>query len=114
MCLNRSVIFRIRCADGLSFITDIRVLALLVYIVGDELGDYKRLLLSCATLKNADKQGLPFLQRQCPEEGVHVYLAKLITSIDYDTAINNRVADTAMELQPIIDLDGHVSVKKKL
>ena len=88
--------------------------SLLVYIVGDELGDYKRLPLSCAALKNADKQKLLFLQRQCPREGVRVYLAKLITSIDYDTAIDNEVSNTTMELQKIIDLDGHVLVKEKV
>ena len=40
-------------------------------------------------------------------------MAKLITSIDYDTAVNNELANTAMDLQMKIDLDGHVSFKNK-
>ena len=45
---------------------------------------------------------------------MHVYLAKLITSIDYDTAINNEVPSTTMELQKILDCDGHVLVKEEV
>ena len=67
--------------------------SLLVYIVGDDLGDYKRLPLSCAALKKCRQTKLQILKRQCPRERVHVYLAKLTTSIDYDTAINNEVSE---------------------
>ena len=44
---------------------------------------------------------------------MHVHLAELITSIDHDTSINNEAANTAIEIQKIIDLDGHGSIKNK-
>ena len=84
----------------------------MVYTIGDELGDFKGLSLSCAALKNCRQIELHILQRQCPREGVHIYLAELITSNDYDTPTNNEIANTAIELPTIIDLDGHVSFKK--
>ena len=82
----------------------------LVCILQDELGDYKRLPLSCASLEDADKHKMIFLQRQCSEKDVHVYLAKLTTSINDDVIGDDEVSNATMEIHEIIDLDGHILV----
>ena len=86
----------------------------LVYIIDDELGDYKHQPLSCAPLKDADKHKVLFLQRQCLEKDVNVYLAKLTTSIDDDVAVDDEEPNTTMELHEITDLDGHLFVKQEV
>ncbi len=86
----------------------------LVHILDDELGDYKHQPLSCATLKDADKHKVLFLQRQCLEKHVHVYMAKLTTSIDDDVALHDEESNTTMELHEITDLDGHAFIKQEV
>lgn len=85
----------------------------LVYILDDEPGDYKRRLLSCASLKDADKHKLLFLQRQCPEKDVCVYLAKLRTCIDENIGYYQEPS-TTMELHEITDIDGHMFIKDEV
>ena len=86
----------------------------LIYILKDELEDYKSLPLSCTSLRDTDKHRMVFLQRQCSEKGVHVYLAKLTTSIDDDIAGDDGDSRTVMELHDIIDLDGHHFVTQQV
>ena len=86
----------------------------LVYILEDELGDYKRLPLSSACLRDADKHKMIFLQRQCSEKDVHVYLAKLTTSIDDDVVGDDGESNSTMELQEVTDLDGQVFVTQEV
>ena len=81
----------------------------LIYILEDELGDYKNLPLSCTSLRGADRHKMAFLRQQCPEKDVHVYLAKLTTSIGDDEEL-----DTIMELHDIVDLDGHYIVSQQV
>ena len=82
----------------------------LVYILEDELGFYKHLPLSYASLRDADKHKMAFLQRQCPEKDVLVYMAKLTTSIDDSTIGDDEEPNVNMELYDMIDLDGHIFV----
>lgn len=86
----------------------------LVYILDDDLGEYKRRPLSCASLKDTDKHKVLFLQRQCSEKDVGVYLAKLTTSIDDDFHSNDEESNTTMELHEISDLDGHMFVEEEV
>ena len=85
----------------------------LVYIIEDELGDYKHQPLSRAFLKDADKHRVLFLQRQCLEKDVHVYLASLTTAIN-DVAVDDEEPNTTMELHDITDLDGQLFIKQEV
>lgn len=82
----------------------------LVYILEDELGYYKRLPLSYAFLKDADKHKMNFLQRQCLEKDVLVFMAKLTTSIDGNTFGDDEEPNTNMELHDTMELDGQVFI----
>ena len=110
--LRRSVNLKICCAIGLSFITEI-----MVQLTGlrcwQRTGELQASTIILCSPQKCRQIKFQFLQRQCPREGVHVYMTKLSTSIDYDTAINNGLANTAMDLQMKIDLDGHGSFKNK-
>lgn len=86
----------------------------LVYVLKDEPGDYKHLPLSCACLKDADKHKMTFLQRRCSEKDVHVYLAKLTTSINDDVVGDDGESNTTMELQEVTDLDGQIFVTREV
>ena len=86
----------------------------LVYVLDDKLGDYKHQPLSCASLKDADRHKVLFLRRQCLEKDVHVYLAKLTTSIDESVAGDEVESNTTMDLHKITDLDGHVFVRQEV
>lgn len=86
----------------------------LVYILDDEVGNYKRQPLSCESLKDADKHKLLFLQRQCQEMDICVYLAKLTTSIDDDIVGNDEEINITMGLHEITDLDGHILVEQRV
>lgn len=82
----------------------------LVYILEDELGYYKRLPLSYAFLRDADRHKMTFLQRQCLEKDVLVFMAKLTTSIDDNTFGDDEKANTNMELHDMMELDGQIFV----
>ena len=79
----------------------------LVYVLDDDLGDYKHRPLIWASLKDADRHKVLFLQRQCLEKGVTVYLAKLTTSIDDSIAVGYEDSNITLDLHKITDLDGH-------
>ena len=82
----------------------------LVYILEDELGYYKRLPLTYAFLRDADKHKMTFLRRQCLEKDVLVFLAKLTTSIDDNTFGDDEEPNTNMELHDMMELDGQIFV----
>ena len=86
----------------------------LVYIIEDELGDYKHQPLSCAFLKDADKNRVLFLQRQCLEKDVHVYLASLTIAIDDNLDVDDEEPNTIMELHDMTDLDGNLFIKQEV
>lgn len=91
----------------------------LVYILEDELGNYKRLPLSYALLRDADKHKITFLRRQCLEKDVLVFMAKLTTSIEDNTSSDDEEPNTNMELHDMMELDGQsfvtqgVSIEKQ-
>ena len=87
---------------------------LLVYIFDDESGDYKHQPLIRESLNDADRHKVHFLQRQCLEKDVLVYLAKLKTSIDDDVAVDDEEPNTTMELYEITNLDGDLFVEQEV
>ena len=86
----------------------------LVYILDDELGDYKTLPLSCASLRDSDKHKMIFLQQQCLEKDVHVYLAKLKTSVNHDLDSDDEGSNTTMGLHNLIDPNGYFPIKQQV
>ena len=86
----------------------------LVYILNDELGNYRTLPLSYASLRDSDKHKMIFLQRRCLEKDVHVYLAKLTTSVNHDFDSNDEGSNTTMGLHNLTDPNGHFSIKQQV
>ena len=86
----------------------------LVYILDDELGNYRTLPLSCAFLRDSDKHKMIFLQQQCLEKDVHVYLAKLTSSVNHDFASDDEGSNTTMGLHNLTDPNGHFPVKQQV
>ena len=86
----------------------------LVYILDDELGSYRTLPLSCASLRDSDKHKMTFLQQQCLEKSVHVYLAKLTTSVNHDFDSDDEGSDITMDLHDLTDPSGHLPVKQQV
>ena len=91
----------------------------LVYILDDELRNYRNIPLSYASLRDSDKHKMIFLQQQCLEKDVHVYLAKLTTSVNHDFDSDDEGSNTTMGLHSLTDTTGHfpitqhVSITKK-
>lgn len=86
----------------------------LVYILDDELGSYRTLPLSCASLRDSDKHKMIFLQQQCLEKGVHVYLAKLTTSVNHDFDSDDEGSNITMDLHDLTDPNGHLPIKQQV
>lgn len=85
----------------------------LVYILDDKLGSYRTLPLSCTSLKDSHRHKMIFLQQQCLEKDVHVYLAELTTSANYDFD-DDEGCNTTMGLHNMIDTNGHFPIKQQV
>ena len=86
----------------------------LVYILDDELGNYKTLPVSCASLKDSDRHKMIFLQQQCLENDVHVYLAKLTTSVNHNFESDEEGSNTTIGLHDLVDTNGHFPIKQQV
>ena len=86
----------------------------LVYILDDELGNYRTLPLSCASLRDSDKHKMISLQQQCLEKDIHVFLAKLTTSVNHDFDSDDEGSNTTMVLHNLTDPSGHFSIKQQV
>ena len=86
----------------------------LVYILDNELGNYRTLPLSCASLRGSDKHRMIFLQQQGLKRDIHVYLAKLKTSVNYDFDSDGEDSNTTMDLHDMIDRNGYFPIKQQV
>lgn len=88
-----------------------RIYSLLIYVLGDRSEQYGHGMVDFKDLDEIDKTKTRFLEQQCLQQPVCLYLAKMLSTVNTDP--NNALdLKMAINLQEIRDLSGEIQVNK--